>query len=80
MVLYVALHQEISLCEPIGLAFGAFTGFMLEYLRQEEISHRPTKNNPITHHFPDSDEEKEGKGELMEDSDSDGELDSLIKL
>lgn len=40
-VLYVTLSREISLCEPIGLIFGAFTGFMIDFLRQQEILSRP---------------------------------------
>jgi ABC-type xylose transport system permease subunit len=32
-VLYTVLTKEISMCEPIGLIFGAFTGFMIEFLR-----------------------------------------------
>ena len=36
-ILYVLLDQEISICEPIGVFFGAFTGFMVEFLRQQEI-------------------------------------------
>ena len=40
-VLYVVLSKEISFCEPIGLVFGAFTGFMIEFLRQQEVENRP---------------------------------------
>ena len=32
-ILYVVLTKEISFCEPIGVMFGAFTGFMVEFLR-----------------------------------------------
>jgi hypothetical protein len=32
-ILYIALSKEIELCEPIGLVFGAFTGFMIDFLR-----------------------------------------------
>ena len=42
MVLYVVLQTEISLCEPLGAVFGAFGGFMLEFLRQQELEHRET--------------------------------------
>ena len=38
--LYTVLQWEISICEPISLLCGCFTGFMIEYLRQEEISNR----------------------------------------
>ena len=34
VVLYVILDYEISVCEPIGLLFGSFAGFMSEFLRQ----------------------------------------------
>lgn len=34
VVLYKMLNSEISFCEPIGAILGAFTGFMLECLRQ----------------------------------------------
>lgn len=40
-VLYIALSKEIELCEPIGFVFGAFTGFMIDFLRQQESSSRP---------------------------------------
>lgn len=40
VVLYVALNYEISVCEPLGLLFGAFAGFMTEFLRQQELSVR----------------------------------------
>ncbi len=33
VILYVVLEQEISLCEPIGAIFGAFAGFMIDFLR-----------------------------------------------
>lgn len=33
LVLYKVLNNEISFCEPIGCVMGAFTGFMLEFLR-----------------------------------------------
>jgi hypothetical protein len=33
-VLYIALSKEISFCEPIGLIFGGFSGFMTDFLRQ----------------------------------------------
>eukprot|EP00347_Sterkiella_histriomuscorum_P014000 403362551 len=55
MVLYVVLQTEISLCEPIGAVFGGFGGFMLEFLRQQELENRVEE--PITQHFVDSDEE-----------------------
>ena len=32
-VLYTILSKEISICEPIGVVFGIFTGFMIEFLR-----------------------------------------------
>ena len=38
--LYTVLQWEISICEPISLLCGCFTGFMIEYLRQEEMSNR----------------------------------------
>lgn len=31
--MYTVLSREVSFCEPIGLIFGAFTGFMIEFLR-----------------------------------------------
>ncbi len=37
MVLYKVLYKEISFCEPIGLLFGSFAGFMTEFLRQQEL-------------------------------------------
>ncbi len=33
IILYTVLDCEISICEPIGLLFGAFAGFMNEFLR-----------------------------------------------
>lgn len=39
IILFLVLRFEISICEPIGFTIGAFAGFMLEYLRQEEMSH-----------------------------------------
>ena len=56
MVLYIVLQTEISLCEPIGAVFGAFGGFMIEFLRQQELMNRV--DEPITKHFADSDEEE----------------------
>mmetsp|Transcript_1285 Transcript_1285/g.1334 ORF Transcript_1285/g.1334 Transcript_1285/m.1334 type:complete len:174 (-) Transcript_1285:150-671(-) len=41
VVLYKAIIKDITLCEPIGIIFGAFTGFMIEFLRQEELVSRP---------------------------------------
>ena len=57
IVLYTVLNNEISLCEPIGVLFGAFAGFMSEFLRQQEMAHRIKE--PITSHFAgdSSDEE-----------------------
>ncbi|CDW78385.1 UNKNOWN [Stylonychia lemnae] len=57
-VLYTVLQTEISLCEPIGILLGAFTGFMLEFLRQQEIMNRT--DEPVIKQFADSDEESEG--------------------
>ena len=42
-ILYIAVTREIELCEPIGFFIGMFTGFMLEFLRQEELANRPDK-------------------------------------
>lgn len=33
VVLYVVLNWEMSICEPIGMLFGGFAGFMIEFLR-----------------------------------------------
>lgn len=33
-ILYTVLSKEITFCEPIGLVFGAFTGFMIQFLRE----------------------------------------------
>lgn len=64
-VLYSVLQFEISICEPISLICGCFTGFMIEYLRQEELINRAetspsNKESPLKHqmsvHFPESDD------------------------
>ena len=33
LILAHVLNQEISICEPIGMLFGMFAGFMIEFLR-----------------------------------------------
>lgn len=57
LVLYTVLSQQISFCEPIGAVFGGFAGFMLEFLRCQEMANRVQE--PISRHFADSDEEEE---------------------
>jgi len=39
-VLYLVLTKEITFCEPIGLVFGIFGGFMCEFIRQMEARQR----------------------------------------
>lgn len=57
VVLYTVLNQEVSVCEPIGMLLGAFAGFMIEFLRQQELQMRP--DTPITDYFNDSSDEDE---------------------
>ena len=62
VVFYVVLQQEISLCEPIGAIFGGFTGFMMEFLRQQEMIQR--EEQPINgqgEEIDSSDDEKESE-------------------